>query len=244
MEEPSAIRTEFARTTQPADDEFISRQSTMEERVIDRYVIETHPEEDGGEQHTEEQEAGEQEAEEEPVTTSVSYDVSGDEQQFRQALAGGLDEFRTELINRTLEHDASASGNDPAVLQTGTRPRKLTNATLAIISEPSKMRMSSSKTPPPSPLEADADETQGESLNPLAPPPPTSNHPYFNIQITHQIQPDRKKPMNRKPLLHNGRSQQQQQQQRCRHCHLPVTPSTTHSFQCTTPPLIIPIPQC
>jgi len=160
VEEPSAIRTEFARTTQPADDEFISRQSTMEERVIDRYVIETHPEEDGGEQHTEEQEAEEQEAEEEPVTTSVSYDVSGDEQQFRQALAGGLDEFRTELINRTLEHDASASGNDPAVLQTGTRPRKLTNATLAIISEPSKMRMSSSKTPPPSPLEADADETQ------------------------------------------------------------------------------------
>ena len=112
VEEPIAIRTlvaEGIRTTQhPADDEFMSRQSTMEERVIDRYVIETHPEEPEGPQQ--------------PMDDDHHADHQADEadeadlhqqQQFRQDVAEELDDFRTELISsRNIEQDtcASASG--------------------------------------------------------------------------------------------------------------------------------------
>jgi len=133
-------------TIRPDEDQ----SSTLEERVIDRYVIKTtHPDEDEKEQqrlsqHMEEDNHHDHQMdhpadvvvdEQQEVLISSSWNASGDdrlEQEFSQALAGELDDFQAELINRSLQHEPS---DEPKV-------------------------MSSSKTPPPSPLEVEADEPE------------------------------------------------------------------------------------
>lgn len=137
-----------------------TRQSTMEERVIDHYVIETHPEEapsQAPEESHHQQEVQEQEQPEVLVTgggqgeeQEAEEDEAAVEREFTAALQE--DRFSAELLSQSLR-EPEPSG-ELSIRRSFSNERNFFNQSDPSVGDAAKLRMSSSQTPPPSPFDA------------------------------------------------------------------------------------------